>query len=76
MLESEDEVVAMERRIAGHGYYSVRINRDVMAALRAGPDKVDRLFQERMQATLGLDGPRGGKVSRHAHPVSCLPGKR
>ncbi len=52
VLESEDEVVAMERRIAGHGYYSVRVNGDEMAALQASPDKVDRLFQERMQATL------------------------
>jgi hypothetical protein len=52
VLESEDEVVQMERRIAGHGYYPARMNRDEMAALQANPEMVDRLFQERMHATL------------------------
>src|SRR6059036_2561876 len=34
VLESEDEVQRMERRIAGHGYYSVRMSRDEVAELQ------------------------------------------
>lgn len=52
LLETDEEVVRMERRIAGHGYYAVRMDRDEMAALQANPETVDRLFQERMHATL------------------------
>jgi len=52
VLESPDEVQHMERRIAGHGYYSVRVSHDEMAELQANPLLVERLFQEQMRATL------------------------
>jgi len=52
VLESEDEVQRMERRIAGHGYYSVRMSRDEMGALQANPGLVERLFQQQMRSTL------------------------
>jgi len=52
VLESEDEVAQMERRIAGHGYYSVRVSLDEMAWLQTNPIMVERLFQEQMHATL------------------------
>ncbi len=42
----------MERRIADHGYYSVRMSRDDMTELQADARKVDRLFQQQMQSTL------------------------
>src|SRR5207302_1956499 len=52
VLASADEVQQMERRIAGHGYYAVRVDPDQMAALQANPQAVDRLFQEQMRSTL------------------------
>lgn len=52
VLTSEDEVRAMERRLAGHGYYSVRVSPEEMAALQTDPQLVDRLFQQQMRSTL------------------------
>jgi len=52
VLASADEVQQMERRIAGHGYYAVRVDPDQMAELQANPQAVDRLFQEQMRSTL------------------------
>src|SRR2546427_13010490 len=52
VLESEDEVQQMERRIAGHGDYPVRISRDEVTELQADPGLVERLFQKQMQSTL------------------------
>lgn len=52
VLESEDDVRRMERRIAGHGYYSVRVSHDDMTELQSDARLVDRLFQQQMQSTL------------------------
>ncbi len=52
VLESEEEVRRMERRIAGHGYYPVRMSREDMTELQSDARQVDRLFQQQMQATL------------------------
>src|SRR5947199_6178017 len=48
VLASADEVQQMERRIAGHGYYAVRVDPDQMAALQANPQEVEPPFQEQM----------------------------
>src|SRR5438445_13848219 len=52
VLASADEVHQMQRRIAGHGYYAVRVDPDQMAALQANPQAVARLFQGQMRSTL------------------------
>jgi len=52
VLETEEEVRAMEDRIAARGYYSVRVSRGEMIALQGDPARVEALFAERMQSTL------------------------
>lgn len=52
VLESEEEVRRMEDRIAGRGYYPVRLDRAEIAALHEDPARVDALFDREMRATL------------------------
>jgi uncharacterized protein len=48
VLTSEDELKAMEKRIADRGYYPVRLSRDEVNALDADPEAVDKRFREEM----------------------------
>jgi hypothetical protein len=48
VLTSEDELVAMEKRIADRGYYPVRLSRDEVDAWGADPALVDARFKEEM----------------------------
>ena len=47
-LTSEDEVVAMEKRISDRGYYPVRLSRDEVDAWSADPALVDARFKQEM----------------------------
>jgi Icc-related predicted phosphoesterase len=46
VLTSEDELVAMEKRISDRGYYPVRLSRDEVDEWSADPALVDRRFKE------------------------------
>jgi uncharacterized protein len=48
----DEEVSALERRIADRGYYSARLDPDRAAELGRDGDLVDRLFRERMLDTV------------------------
>jgi hypothetical protein len=48
VLTSEDELVAMEKRIADRGYYPVRLSREEVDAWGADPALVDARFKEEM----------------------------
>ena len=52
VLETEEEVRAMEDRIAARGYYAVRVSREEMTALQGDAARVEALFAETMQRTL------------------------
>lgn len=47
-LEDEDAVAALETSISNKGYYPVRFEEDELADLRAHPERVDKLFEERV----------------------------
>ena len=53
MLSGEDEVAAMEKRIADRGYYPIRLSPDEMAAWQADPTLVDTRFRAEMLAQVG-----------------------
>ena len=53
MLSSEDELRAMEKRIADRGYYPVRLTREEVDAWSADPDAVDARFRQEMLASVG-----------------------
>ena len=48
VLSTEDEVKAMEKRIADRGYYPIRLTRDEVAAWEADPALVDARFKAEM----------------------------
>jgi Icc-related predicted phosphoesterase len=48
VLTSEDELVAMEKRISDRGYYPVRLGRDEVDAWSADPALVDARFKQEM----------------------------
>jgi uncharacterized protein len=48
VLNSEDELHAMEKRISDRGYYPVRLTRDEVTAWSSDPDAVDARFREEM----------------------------
>ncbi len=48
VLDSEDEVRAMEKRISDRGYYPVRLSREEVDAWSRDPDAVDTRFREEM----------------------------
>ena len=48
VLTTEDEVRAMEKRIADRGYYPVRLTRDEVDAWSGDPDAVDARFRAEM----------------------------
>jgi hypothetical protein len=48
VLSGEDELQAMEKRIADRGYYPVRLTRDEVDAWSGDPDAVDARFREEM----------------------------
>ena len=48
VLTSEDELVAMEKRIRDRGYYPVRLSSDEVAAWDADPALVDARFKDEM----------------------------
>jgi uncharacterized protein len=50
VLESEEAVAAMEKRIADRGYYPIRLSPEEMAASRADPVLVDARFKAEMLA--------------------------
>ena len=52
VITSEDELVAMEKRIADRGYYPIRMSRDELAEWSADPAVVDRRFKEVMLASV------------------------
>ncbi len=52
VLETEDEVRQMEARIAGRGYYPVRLQREDVIALQDHQDRLDTLFDQQMHTTL------------------------
>jgi Icc-related predicted phosphoesterase len=52
-LDSEAEVVAMEKRIADRGYYPIRLTAEEMAAWQADSSLVDARFKAEMLAQVG-----------------------
>jgi uncharacterized protein len=48
VLQSEEEIAALEQRIADTGYYSHRCSPDEEAALRADPEELHALFVEKI----------------------------
>ncbi len=52
VLDSEEQVREMEKRIINRGYYPVRVSREEMAAMVADPELVDRRFKEVMLSTV------------------------
>jgi Icc-related predicted phosphoesterase len=48
VVTSEDELVAMEKRISDRGYYPVRLSRDEVDAWSADPALVDARFKQEM----------------------------
>lgn len=53
VLTTEDDLRAMEKRIADRGYYPVRLSRDELDEWSADPAVVDRRFKEEMLASVG-----------------------
>lgn len=53
VLETEDEVRAMEKRILDRGYYPIRLTPDELAAWDADPSLVDARFRAEMVAAVG-----------------------
>lgn len=52
VLETEDEVREMERRITNRGYYPLRTTREEALALQADPELLDGRFKEVMLRTV------------------------
>ncbi|MGH2474073.1 MAG: metallophosphoesterase family protein [Candidatus Limnocylindrales bacterium] len=52
VINGEDELVAMEKRIADRGYYPVRMTRDELVEWSSDPAVVDRRFKEVMLASV------------------------
>jgi Icc-related predicted phosphoesterase len=48
VLEGEDALAAMEKRIRDRGYYPIRLSPDDMADWQANPEKVDVRFKQEM----------------------------
>ena len=48
VLEGEEALAAMEKRIRDRGYYPIRLSPDDMADWQANPDKVDARFKQEM----------------------------
>src|SRR5215204_2936462 len=48
VLTTDDELVAMEKRISDRGYYPVRLGRDEVDAWSADPALVDARFKQEM----------------------------
>jgi uncharacterized protein len=53
VLNGEDDVAAMEKRIADRGYYPIRVSPDEMAAWQADATLVDARFKQEMLAQVG-----------------------
>jgi Icc-related predicted phosphoesterase len=53
VLDGEDAVVAMEKRIADRGYYPIRLSAEEMAAWQADSSLVDARFKAEMLAQVG-----------------------
>src|SRR5215207_10899706 len=53
VLNGEDELLAMEKRIGDRGYYPVRLSPDEMTAMQADPALVDARFKAAMLAQVG-----------------------
>jgi Icc-related predicted phosphoesterase len=51
-METEEEVRAVEKRIADRGYYPVRVSAEEYAAMQADPELVDRKFREAIVSTV------------------------
>ncbi len=51
-LADEDELVAMEKRISGRGYYPVRVTRDDLDAWAADPTLMEARFKAEMLASV------------------------
>jgi len=51
-LTTEDELLAMEKRIGGRGYYPVRLSREELDAWAADPSLVDARFKAEMLAAV------------------------
>ena len=51
-LASEDELVAMEKRISGRGYYPVRVTRDELDTWAADPTLMEARFKAEMLASV------------------------
>jgi Icc-related predicted phosphoesterase len=47
-MHGEDEVAAMEKRIADRGYYPIRLSPEEMTDWQANPEKVDARFKREM----------------------------
>jgi hypothetical protein len=59
VLTTEDEVKAMEKRIADRGYYPIRLTNDEVAAWESDPALVDARFKAEMVGMVEpLDGAR------------------
>ncbi|MBI3927697.1 MAG: metallophosphoesterase [Armatimonadetes bacterium] len=52
VLRNEDEAAAMERRIAGRGYYPFRTTPEKLGALSADPERLDTFFHQQMVRVL------------------------
>jgi Icc-related predicted phosphoesterase len=52
VLESEDEVQAIEKKIINRGYYPVRMTREEMTELQADEKLVDQRFKQEMLKTV------------------------
>jgi Icc-related predicted phosphoesterase len=48
ILENEDEVRDMERRVSSRGYYPFRATSDQLAEFQADPEKVEAFFHQQM----------------------------
>ena len=51
-LADEDQLVAMEKRISGRGYYPVRVTRDELAQWAADPSLMEARFKAEMLASV------------------------
>jgi Icc-related predicted phosphoesterase len=75
-LATEDELLAMEKRISDRGYYPVRLEPDELAAWNDDPDLVDRRFKEEMLRSverwmvLAGEKLRGSKVRCIVSPAN------
>jgi Icc-related predicted phosphoesterase len=50
VLEGDDALAAMEKRIQDRGYYPIRLTQDEIADWQANPEKVDTRFKQEMLA--------------------------